>query len=66
MLRKSFVNKAVIFCVLVAAFVALIFAYTAPTQAQEGRWCEGKNLRFFVGGEAGDDFASIVLRGAQA
>ena len=32
----------------------------------EGKWCEGVKIRFFAGGEAGDAFASIVYKGAQA
>jgi simple sugar transport system substrate-binding protein len=39
-----------------------------PVTAQDSdtQWCEGKHIRFFVGGAEGDAFASIVLRGAQA
>ncbi len=37
-----------------------------PALAQEGKWCSGVTMRFFVGGDAGDTFASIVYKGAQA
>ncbi|HEX6034942.1 MAG TPA: substrate-binding domain-containing protein, partial [Anaerolineales bacterium] len=35
-------------------------------QAESGKWCSGVTLRFFAGGDEGDTFASIVLRGAKA
>lgn len=50
---------------LVLALFTMIAA--APATAQdEGKWCAGKTIRFFVGGAEGDAFGSIVLRGAQA
>jgi simple sugar transport system substrate-binding protein len=66
MLKKSFANRFWLYWVFAGIFTALILACALPIRAQDGRWCEGKTLRFFVGGEEGDDFASIVLRGAQA
>jgi simple sugar transport system substrate-binding protein len=45
----------------------VVLAFAAPAVAQdEGQWCAGKHIRFFVGGAEGDAFASIVLRGAEA
>ncbi len=38
----------------------------AAAPAAEAKWCEGIKIRYFVGGEAGDAFASIVYKGAQA
>lgn len=38
----------------------------AAAAAPEGKWCSGVTIRFFAGGDAGDTFASIVLRGAKA
>ena len=38
----------------------------AAAAPAEGKWCEGVKIRFFAGGEAGDAFASIVYKGAQA
>lgn len=34
--------------------------------AASGKWCSGVHIRFFAGGDAGDAFASIVYRGAEA
>jgi len=34
----------------------------APAAAE--KWCSGMTIRFFVGGDAGDAFASIVYKGA--
>ena len=39
---------------------------TPVAMAAGGGTCAGVHLRFFAGGEAGDAFASIVYRGAQA
>src|SRR6187431_824429 len=36
------------------------------SQAEPGKWCSGVTIRFFAGGDEGDSFASIVLRGAKA
>jgi simple sugar transport system substrate-binding protein len=37
------------------------------TQETPGsKWCSGVTIRFFAGGDEGDTFASIVLRGAKA
>src|SRR5688572_16358407 len=36
------------------------------SQTESGKWCSGVTLRFFAGGDEGDTFASIVLRGAKA
>jgi simple sugar transport system substrate-binding protein len=40
-------------------------APAAPAAAGD-KWCSGIKIRYFVGGEAGDAFASIVYKGAQA
>ncbi|MFN4292501.1 MAG: substrate-binding domain-containing protein [Thermoflexales bacterium] len=54
---------------LVGALAATTFA-ASPAQAADpnqssAKWCQGVRIRFFVGGEAGDAFASIVYKGAQ-
>jgi len=54
---------------LAAALAATTFIAT-PTQAADpnqgaGKWCQGVRIRFFVGGDPGDAFASIVYKGAQ-
>ena len=36
------------------------------SETESGKWCSGVTLRFFAGGDEGDTFASIVLRGAKA
>ena len=36
------------------------------SETASGKWCSGVTLRFFAGGDEGDSFASIVLRGAKA
>src|SRR5688572_13467444 len=36
------------------------------SQTESGKWCSGVTIRFFAGGDEGDTFASIVLRGAKA
>lgn len=42
-------------------------AQQAAAPVAEGeKWCKGIKIRFFAGGEAGDAFASIVYKGAQA
>jgi simple sugar transport system substrate-binding protein len=41
-------------------------AATSAPAAAGGKWCAGVHLRFFAGGNEGDAFASIVLRGAKA
>jgi len=47
--------------------LALSSVQTAPVKAQDaGKWCTGVTIRFFNGGDAGDAFASIVYKGAQA
>ena len=63
-----------------AVFLALVMILTAcapaPTPVPnsvgtvaagpEGKWCSNVKIRFFAGGDEGDAFASIVLRGAKA
>jgi simple sugar transport system substrate-binding protein len=41
-------------------------AGAVPAAPGEGKWCKDMTIRYFVGGEAGDAFASIVYKGAQA
>ena len=48
-----------------AATSAPAGATSAPAAAG-AKWCAGVHLRFFAGGDAGDAFAPIVLRGAKA
>ena len=38
----------------------------AAAPAADGKWCKDTKIRFFAGGDAGDAFASIVYKGAQA
>ena len=64
---------AAFFLVVIMVMTACSPAATA-TQATTGgsaapaagKWCSGVTLRFFAGGDEGDTFASIVLRGAKA
>lgn len=54
---------------LVGALAATTFA-ASPAQAANpsqggAKWCQGVRIRFFVGGDPGDAFASIVYKGAQ-
>jgi len=61
--------KTIKFTIILLALivVALSNLPTTPARAQEsGKWCSGVTIRFFNGGEAGDAFASIVYKGAQA
>jgi simple sugar transport system substrate-binding protein len=45
---------------------ALTSTASARTEtATAGKWCSGVHLRFFDGGNPGDAFASIVLKGAK-
>lgn len=45
--------------------VCLVFSLSAPlVQAQE-KWCEGVKIRYFVGGDGGDAFSSILYKAAQ-
>jgi simple sugar transport system substrate-binding protein len=41
-------------------------ASVPAASAAGSQWCAGVHLRFFAGGDAGDAFASIVYRGAEA
>lgn len=43
----------------------MIGAAVLPVVSQDTMWCSGVKIRYFVGGDEGDAFASIVLRGAQ-
>ena len=62
--------------VILSIVMATACAPAAPTeqspsasggsQTETGKWCSGVTLRFFAGGDEGDSFASIVLRGAKA
>src|SRR5213596_2862770 len=61
--------KTIKFTLALTMLVVLVFStgQTAPVKAQEGgKWCTGVTIRFFNGGDAGDAFASIVYKGAQA
>ncbi|PJF46537.1 MAG: sugar ABC transporter substrate-binding protein [Candidatus Thermofonsia Clade 3 bacterium] len=54
---------------LIGALAATTFA-ASPVQAADpsqggAKWCQGVRIRFFVGGDPGDAFASIVYKGAQ-
>lgn len=65
MSKKSFVFKSILLILVLATIVPL--TALIPVAAQEdGKWCSGVHIRFFVGGSEGDGFGSIVLRGAQA
>ncbi len=57
--------------VLLVVIIALSACSPAAQPADQGttagtKWCSGVTLRFFAGGDEGDTFASIVLRGAKA
>lgn len=41
-------------------------AATQAPAAAGGKWCSGVTIRYFVGGDPGDAFASIVYKGALA
>ncbi|MCS6849115.1 MAG: substrate-binding domain-containing protein [Anaerolineae bacterium] len=54
---------------LISALATTTFA-ASPAQAADpsqggAKWCQGVRIRFFVGGDPGDAFASIVYKGAQ-
>ncbi|HVC81260.1 MAG TPA: substrate-binding domain-containing protein, partial [Chloroflexota bacterium] len=52
---------------LVASLVPSIGRSPAPiANAARAGTCAGVNIRFFAGGDAGDAFASIVYKGAEA
>lgn len=63
--RSTSVSISLVVAVAAAVFSAAPAQAIAPQQGA-GKWCEGVRIRYFVGGEAGDAFASIVYRGAQA
>jgi simple sugar transport system substrate-binding protein len=52
--------------IILVALLTLVVAVPTLAQDNNGKWCAGKTIRYFVGGAEGDAFASIVLRGAQA
>lgn len=65
MSKRSFVYKLIVVSLAMALGITLASAGIVGAQ-EEGKWCSGVKIRFFVGGSEGDAFASIVLRGAQA
>jgi simple sugar transport system substrate-binding protein len=61
-------RTALLMLTVIASLLFVLSAGPPPRQVlaqEEGGWCEGVHIRFFVGGAEGDAFASIVLRGAQ-
>jgi simple sugar transport system substrate-binding protein len=58
---------ALVACTAAVAFVAAAAqgSTARPATQTAGKWCSGVHLRFFDGGNPGDAFASIVLKGAQ-
>lgn len=56
--------------ILLVAVLVLSSCKPAAQPASQGtagsKWCSGVTIRFFAGGDEGDTFASIVLRGAKA
>jgi simple sugar transport system substrate-binding protein len=66
--RKSsfvFVGSICAFFIAAAAIVPAATVVAAPAD-QGNKWCSGVKIRYFVGGDPGDAFASIVYKGAQA
>jgi len=51
--------------VFVLAILMVIFSLSISAMAED-KWASGVTIRFFVGGDPGDAFASIVYKGAQA
>ncbi len=59
-------KKSMLFLTLLTIIVTFCTGLNAEERWQpETGWAKGIKIRFFVGGAAGDKFASIVLRGAQ-
>ena len=56
--------------ILLAVVLVLSACKPAAQPTSQGtcgsKWCSGVTIRFFAGGDEGDTFASIVLRGAKA
>jgi simple sugar transport system substrate-binding protein len=66
-MEKIMLNKSIRVLFTGVLVFAIFLAAVAPITGQDdGKWCAGQTLRYFVGGAEGDAFASIVLRGAQA
>jgi simple sugar transport system substrate-binding protein len=66
-MEKIMLNKSIRVWFIGLLVIAIFLAVVAPISGQDdGKWCAGQTLRFFVGGAEGDAFGSIVLRGAQA
>ncbi len=59
-------QRLLVLAILLVLVVGSLQAGVTRTLAQTGKWCEGVTIRFFNGGDAGDAFASIVYKGAQA
>src|SRR5258708_31854142 len=56
-----------IYIVVLVIVAFSVFQPRAATPAlAQGKWCSNVTIRFFNGGDAGDAFASIVYKGAQA
>ena len=51
---------------VIVAFSVFQPRTATPALAQGAKWCSAVTIRFFNGGDAGDAFASIVYKGAQA
>src|SRR5215467_1565621 len=52
--------------VLLIVVVSVFQPRAASPALAQGKWCSNVTIRFFNGGDAGDAFASIVYKGAQA
>jgi simple sugar transport system substrate-binding protein len=65
-LLSTMVVITIVSTLLLAACTPAAPAQQAAQGAEGGKWCSGVTLRFFAGGDEGDAFASIVLRGAKA
>jgi simple sugar transport system substrate-binding protein len=60
-----FVGSLCAFIVAASAIAPSATVVAAPAE-QGNKWCSGVKIRYFVGGDPGDAFASIVYKGAQA
>jgi len=59
-------TRRILFLVCLAISTIAVMPKASVARAQSSQWCSAVKIRFFVGGDAGDAFASIVYKGAQA
>lgn len=58
MVKRMIIASVLVVCVALSVWVPNVMA-------QGEKWCEGVKIRYFVGGDGGDAFSSILYKAAQ-